>query len=553
MTGACAPQTCLSTDDSLKLLVSSGGEYNGRHGTLEEDVDDSCLTDDTVLDFVAGRLAEPARVSVERHLGQCLLCNRLIAVAAGYQNVAPAAAANDQGRTQETLVETPGGSLKVSTTGSLPAGTLLRDTYRLTRLVGRGGMGEVFEAAHTRLPGRFAVKVLHPHCLADPKAIVRFRREADITSALHHPNIVSIIDFDYTPEGAPFLVMEFLEGGELARVIADEAPLRLERVLSMVDQVASALTAVHRRGIVHRDLKPQNIFLERGEVGDEERVKLCDFGISKVRAASVALTGERVLLGTPQYMAPEQARGTGEVDARADQFSLAAIVYEMLTGRLAFPGDRLEVVVYRIIHEDPIPLEAPRGPALAAALARALSKDPAARFPTVQDFALALRDAATADRPANAPDIFARTTMRRETGDGPAFMTPPTPPLAPRVPQTVGRRRAVAASVTVALALATGAALVARTQSRAGTATTTAPPAPVLAAPERVPAPPRAPPTPVVAASPVPVTSPSEATTHATKHKRQASATTPADEARDERAPETHVRESKLGSLIDRL
>jgi serine/threonine protein kinase len=519
-------------------------------------VDAPCLTDDTVLDFVAGRLADPERARAERHLGACLLCNRLVAVAAGYQNVGPAndlTAATDDGRAAR---EPARGS-------SLPLGTELRDTYRLARLVGRGGMGEVFEATHARLPGRFAVKVLHPHCVADPKAIVRFRREAEITSGLRHPNIVAIIDFDYTPAGAPYLVMEYLEGGELARVIAEEAPLALERVLRIVDQIASALTAVHRRDIVHRDLKPQNVFLLRGERAGEEHVKLCDFGISKVRAASVALTGERVLLGTPQYMAPEQARGTGEVDARADQFALAAIVYEMLTGRLAFPGDRVEIVVYRISHEEPRPLGPPWGPELAAVLDRALAKDPAGRFPSVQDFATALRAAAEKDRPWGTPGVLSKTTLRSEPA--PVTVTPTvTPTTIPPVSVTArGDRRAAFGRLGVgaALVLAVGAVLVVRGRTAPSARSTPDVAASTRARPASSPAPPvqtsqTAPtPTEVTAASSQGTsTKPAPATT--THGARDGHAKKPAalpTRAGDDRSPSTPVRDSKMGSLIDRL
>ena len=539
-------------------------------------MEESCLSDDTVLDFVAGRLADPQRADVERHLGHCLLCNRLVAVAAGYQNGAPA---ND-------LTASTDGEREPTAGAALPLGTLLRDTYRLARLVGRGGMGEVFEATHARLPGRFAVKVLHPHCVSDPKAIVRFRREAEITSGLRHPNIVAIIDFDYTPAGAPYLVMEYLEGSELARVIADEAPLPLDRVLRIVDQIVSALAAVHRRQIVHRDLKPQNVFLVHGERAGDEHVKLCDFGISKVRAASVALTGERVLLGTPQYMSPEQARGTGEVDARTDQFALAAIVYEMLTGRLAFPGDRIEIVVYRICHESPRLLGPPWGPALAAALDRALAKAPEDRFASVEDFGAALRDAAEKDRPWGAPGVSSKTTMR---GASEAAVSPATPTTIPPASLTVGRRRAVVsrAGAIAALAVVVAAALLVR--GRAPTPRATSVPQPTAAAtasasalalpasPTRSPVP--APsvsgagaagskPTAVSWGAPFPTTPPSPLRTATAKHaaaepRGHAAAVTatpaskltapPASVEADQPPPATHVRDSKMGSLIDRL
>ncbi|HXI59986.1 MAG TPA: serine/threonine-protein kinase, partial [Polyangia bacterium] len=333
---------------------------------------------------MAGRLPDARRELVERHLTTCTLCTRLVSAATGSAREtvrAPSQSSGSLSKSDELVVR--------ERQPSLTPGTLLAETYRIIRLIGSGGMGEVYEASHTRLTGRYAVKVLHHHWAGDPRAIVRFGREAQITSGLRHPNIVAIIDFDYTPSGAPYLVMEYIEGVELATVIAGQAPMASDRVVRIVDQIASALTAVHARNIVHRDLKPQNIFLVPGERPGDERVKLVDFGISKVRAASVALTGERAVLGTPQYMAPEQAQAAGEVDGRADQFALAAIVYEMLTARMAFPGDRVEIVVYRISHEEPKPLGPAWGPGLASVIMRALAKDPARRFATTDEFAAA--------------------------------------------------------------------------------------------------------------------------------------------------------------------
>ena len=282
---------------------------------------------------------------------------------------------------------------------ALLPGVVLGGTYQIVRFIGSGSTGQVYEATHTRLNGRYAIKVLHPHRASDPKAIVRFEREAQIASGLQHANIAAILDFDRTDDGAPYLVMEHIEGRELARVIEDDAPMPIERVLAIVDQIASALAMVHQRNIVHRDLKPQNILLTPAHHPNTEQVKLVDFGISKVNLGSVSLTGERAVLGTPPYMAPEQAQGLDDVGGRADQFALAAVVHEMLTGRRAFPGDRVSAVVYRIVHEDPAPLGGAWGPALAAVLRRALAKDPEDRFPSILDFAAALRTAAAAPRP----------------------------------------------------------------------------------------------------------------------------------------------------------
>jgi len=259
-------------------------------------------------------------------------------------------------------------------------------------------MGSVYEARHARLAGRYAVKVLHPEVQQHPDVLQRFEREARITSALRHPGIVQVIDFNTTPDGAPYLVMEYLEGEDLAQLLTREGPLPLTRTARITSQIAGALAAAHRRGVVHRDLKPQNIFLVPSDDEDEpERAKVLDFGISKIRSVSHKLTAAQVVMGTPQFMAPEQAEGKEDLDAAVDQFALGAIVYEMLIGRPAFTGDTVAAVIYQIVHQNPLPLRRFR-PDLPAAveqvLSVALAKDRTRRFLSVTDFARRLRAAA---------------------------------------------------------------------------------------------------------------------------------------------------------------
>jgi tRNA A-37 threonylcarbamoyl transferase component Bud32 len=263
-------------------------------------------------------------------------------------------------------------------------------------------MGEVYEARHARLSGRYAVKVLNAMVSAQPDAVARFRREAQVTSALRHPSIVQVIDFNTTASGVAYLVMEYLDGANLEKVIDSGGALAIDRAVNITRQVAAALTAAHRKGIVHRDLKPQNIFLVTHKIDDEEpeRAKVLDFGISKIRSAARPLTETAVVLGTPQYMSPEQAEGkTADVDAATDQFALAAIAYEMLTGQPAFTGDTLASVVYKVVHQEPEPLAVyrPELPGeLQQVVSRGLSKRKGERFPSAADFATALRAAASA-------------------------------------------------------------------------------------------------------------------------------------------------------------
>jgi serine/threonine protein kinase len=276
----------------------------------------------------------------------------------------------------------------------------LAGSYQILRKIGEGAMGEVHEAVHLRLPGRYAVKMMVPELAPQPgAAFARFRREAEVLSRVRHPNVVHILDFDVTADGRPFLAMEYLDGILLRDEIATRGPLPLTRVLDVVDQTASALAAMHDLGIVHRDLKPENLFLIP-MAGDRELVKVTDFGISKIEPMGdeLRLTQVHAVFGTPSYMSPEQALGhTASVDGRTDQFALAAITYEMLTGRLAFPGESLGETLFQVLEGNPPPpaelcQQVPAG--VSAAIMRALSKDPEQRFPDVRAFAAALIEGA---------------------------------------------------------------------------------------------------------------------------------------------------------------
>jgi tRNA A-37 threonylcarbamoyl transferase component Bud32 len=282
----------------------------------------------------------------------------------------------------------------------LGPGTVVGGTYRVVRVVGAGAMGEVYEATHARLAGRYAIKVLQPRIAAHKEALERFRREAEITSSLRHPNIVHIMDFNQLPDGAPYLVMEYLEGSDLAARLERTGPPPLDEVVVLVGQIASALEAVHSRGVVHRDLKPGNVCLVPLLGQRRSVVKVVDFGMSKIRAAAGPITRERTLIGTAGYMAPEQAQGrVQEVDARADQFALGVMAYEMLSGRPPFTGDDETAILYQIVHQTPPPLvlahpaTPSRQNALAAVVERALDKDQSRRFPSILAFAEALEDA----------------------------------------------------------------------------------------------------------------------------------------------------------------
>jgi tRNA A-37 threonylcarbamoyl transferase component Bud32 len=279
-------------------------------------------------------------------------------------------------------------------------------TYAIVRRIGAGGMGEIYEVSHSRLAGRYAMKVLRPEAAAAAEALARFQREAKVTSALQHPNIVQVIDFSAIEGGQPYLVMEFLDGPELAQVMKGSKPLPLPQIVSYVKQIASGLMAAHEHDVVHRDLKPQNLFVLKVTGSDQDLVKIVDFGISKISAVTATITSASTVIGTAQYMSPEQALGRIEqIDARTDQFSLALIVYEMLTGQTAFRGESVSSLVYQIVHEEPQALLDPGGPIpppVASVLKRALAKDKERRFATVKGFADAFEGAAAAPAAASA-------------------------------------------------------------------------------------------------------------------------------------------------------
>jgi serine/threonine-protein kinase len=292
-------------------------------------------------------------------------------------------------------------------------GAVLEGGYRIDRLLGQGGMGAVYEATHLRLGKRVAVKVMARELAANQEALARFHREAVITSGLGDPNIVQVFDFNTTPDGEPFLVMEFLQGEDLEQRLSRVGRLTPAETVSIVKQVASALTAAHAQTIVHRDLKPANVYLIES-AGRNDFVKVLDFGISKVRSAATKLTKASSIVGTPRYMSPEQSRGrSDDIDERADQWALACIAWECLSGESPFVGEDLPSVLYQIVHEPPQPL-APQVPGLNLqvenVLLRALCKDKNGRFASIGEFASALDAAVTAKAPV-------ATKTLRTTGD----------------------------------------------------------------------------------------------------------------------------------------
>jgi len=296
-------------------------------------------------------------------------------------------------------------------------GSVVAGTYEIVRMLGRGGMGAVWEAHHQRLPGkRVAIKVLHASVAEDPESLARFRREAEIACRLGHANIVEVHDFNKLDDGSPYLILELLEGTSLDERL-QEGPLSLSACESILRQIGSALQCAHAQGVVHRDLKPQNIFLVPSPTGvGPEIVKVLDFGISKIRGSQTVKTQDSTLLGTPQYMAPEQATGQHDkVDARTDIFALGSMLYELLSGTPAYSGQNIPEVVYKVVHVQEAPLatlvkDIPADKA--AAVHKALKKEQDERFASVDEFVLAF-----SGEPL-PPPRKARSTNPREASDG---------------------------------------------------------------------------------------------------------------------------------------
>lgn len=266
-------------------------------------------------------------------------------------------------------------------------GTELGGRYELGHQIGSGGMATVYLAYDTVLDREVAVKVLADRFAADQAFVERFRREASAAAGLNHPNIVAVYDRG-DAEGTYYIVMEHLSGPDLKRLIRDQGPLDPAVAVDDALQILSALTAAHAAGIIHRDIKPQNVM-----VGEDGRLRVADFGIARADADQ-QMTEAGSVIGTAQYLSPEQAQGE-ETTAASDTYAVGIVLYEMLTGRVPFDGDRPVTVAMKQINEPPVPPRVFAGnipPALDAVVMKALSKRPEDRFETAEDFTAALLD-----------------------------------------------------------------------------------------------------------------------------------------------------------------
>jgi serine/threonine-protein kinase len=329
---------------------------------------------------------------------------------------------------------------------SIKEGRVIAARYQLERPLAKGGMGSVWVARHLQLETTVAIKFIEPTLAALPEARGRFEREAKVAAQLQGPNLVQIHDYGIEDD-TPYMVMECLHGEDLSARLNRETRLSHPAAVSIVSQVATVLRRAHEAGIIHRDLKPGNIFLVRGDE-DEEIVKVLDFGLAKIPRSTSGdeMTKTGMLLGSPRYMSPEQARGLKTIDHRSDLWSLAVIAFRAITGALPFPGDEIGDVLVKIC-ADPAPAPSTILPELSPAVdrffARAFEHDPSQRFQSARELARAFT-AAVEGRPPSlvsapallegappidampaAPELVEPSRTAATLDDSPAF-TPST-------------------------------------------------------------------------------------------------------------------------------
>jgi len=342
-------------------------------------------------------------------------------------------------------------------------GSILGGRYEIVRRIARGGMGIVWEARHTALGRRVAIKVLKAELVGSEPALERFRREAKAAAVIRHPHIVDVVDYGVTDRGEPYIVMELLDGEDLATLLAREGRLPVGRACGIARQVARGLSVAHTAGIVHRDLKAENVFLL--SIDGCDFAKILDFGIARSAESDgevSRLTGTGMVMGTPHYLSPEAARGQTDLDRRADLYALGVIVYEMIVGHPPFRGGSLLEVVYKHIHEAPISPRTvhPDVPTeIDAVVLRALEKDREVRWQSAEEMLAALPGPAALPGGDRAGPLIGIST-----GSAPPSRSTPSP--LPRTRTTAAitqspQRRTPAGPIAIAalgLVLAAGAA-----------------------------------------------------------------------------------------------
>jgi serine/threonine-protein kinase len=386
-------------------------------------------------------------------------------------------------------------------------GDVIDGKYRVERVLGVGGMGMVVSAIHLKLEERVAIKVVLPELASQPEVTERFLREGRAAVKIRSQHVARVLDVAASPDGTPYMVMEYLEGSDLARQVETTGPLGVVEAVGYVLEACEAIAQAHAQGIVHRDLKPANLFLTTNADG-QATVKVLDFGISKMGVANApvadgGLTKTSAMMGSPTYMAPEQMRSTRRVDARADIWGIGAVLYELVAGRPAFTGETMAELLVTIMQDAHAPLHRvrPDVPAeLGAVVDRCLEKDPDKRFQSVADLATALDP--FGPESARALTARIRRTLARAPQASSADISAGPSPVAAEpaaAAQTAGAWAAIVAqqkrrpiTVVAAAAAALAIALVAVVSSRGGRSKTSEPmPVPIaaMASPATAPAP----------------------------------------------------------------
>ncbi len=273
-------------------------------------------------------------------------------------------------------------------------GEMLAGKYRVERVLGSGGMGVVVAAVHVQLEQRVAIKFVRDEALGNTDAVQRFLREARAAVKLKSEHVAKVLDVGTLESGAPYMVMEYLEGSDLGQVLSDHGTLTVQAAAEWIVQACEAIAEAHALGIVHRDIKPPNLFLAKS-VGGQAQIKVLDFGVSKSLTSSGVggLTQTRAMLGSPLYMSPEQMRSSRDVDARADVWSLGVVLFELLTKRWPFEAESMPELCLKVVSDPPVAIASLRTDvpkAMVDVIERCLQKDPAKRYANAAELASAL-------------------------------------------------------------------------------------------------------------------------------------------------------------------
>jgi serine/threonine protein kinase len=386
-----------------------------------------CLDENVIAEFLQGLLSEEMAGRLEAHIDACASCRALVVGSSRSLTPWPGSAAS---RTPDEM--------------AFPqTGEVIAEKYRIERLIGAGGMGVVVAAKHLLLNRTVALKFMRVDARAGAEGIERFMRDARALVRLKSEHATRVMDLGTLPSGAPYIVMEHLQGEDLGSLVAREGPLSVEVAASYVMQACDAISEAHRLGIVHRDIKPSNLFVTRGKEG-EASIKVLDFGLSKISGSEIELplTQTQALMGTPFFMAPEQLLSAREADARADLWGLGATLHFLVTGKPPFEADTIPELSAAVLRDPPQGLPATVPPGLVEVLSSCLEKDPGRRMASAEDLAAALKPLAAPPRkpPGNG------AVRRRPDGPSRAASQKLSQPKRPRL-------RIIAAAFTACLAI----------------------------------------------------------------------------------------------------